>query len=99
MKKQRDRQRFLKLAGLSGVVFASGLADSASTSRKSDATTYDDFHFVQLSDSLWEFEDEAVNCLDKKPDLKKSSSKRRGILRFMRHQAMNVSKHSFTMRR
>jgi 3',5'-cyclic AMP phosphodiesterase CpdA len=45
-----DRRQFLKLAGLGGVVFASGLARAAGT-----AVT-DDFYFVQLSDTHWGFE-------------------------------------------
>jgi hypothetical protein len=46
-----DRRDFLRLAGLGGVVFASGLAGCASygTAKASD------FHFVQLSDAHWGF--------------------------------------------
>jgi 3',5'-cyclic AMP phosphodiesterase CpdA len=58
-----DRRQFLKLAGLGGVVFASGLA------RTAGAATADDFYFVQLSDSHWGFEGppnpEAKNTLRK----------------------------------
>jgi len=50
MKTQFDRREFLKLAGLGGVVFASGLPGIAHTAAQ------DDFYFVQLSDSHWGFE-------------------------------------------
>ena len=45
-----DRRQFIKLAGLGGVVFASGL------SRIAGAAPAEDFHFVQLSDVHWGFE-------------------------------------------
>ena len=48
-----DRRQFLKLAGLGGAVFASGLA--APYARAAAGGT-DDFYFVQLSDSHWGFE-------------------------------------------
>src|SRR5437660_12426587 len=44
-----DRRNFLKLAGLGGVVFASGLAGYANSAR----AAADDVYFVQLSDSHW----------------------------------------------
>ncbi len=50
MKLPIDRRQFLKLAGLGGVVFASGLA------RNVGAAVADDFYFVQLSDTHWGFE-------------------------------------------
>jgi 3',5'-cyclic AMP phosphodiesterase CpdA len=50
MKHPVDRRQFLKLAGLGGVVFASGLA------RHAGAAVSDDFYFVQLSDTHWGFE-------------------------------------------
>ncbi len=71
MKKQMDRRQFLKLAGLGGVVFVSGLAGCANAGRKSGAAAYDDFYFVQLSDTHWGFEGEAVNP-DAKGTLKKA---------------------------
>ncbi len=55
-----DRRDFLKLAGIGGVVFGSGLgglgpsADAASSQK-------DDFFFVQLSDMHWGFTGPAVN--------------------------------------
>jgi len=45
-----DRRQFLRMAGVGGVVFASGLARSAG------AVGADDFYFVQLSDVHWGFE-------------------------------------------
>ena len=55
-----DRRDFLKLAGIGGVVFASGLGGlgplaGAASSKK------DDFFFVQLSDTHWGFTGPAVN--------------------------------------
>ena len=55
-----DRRDFLKLAGIGGIVFASGLgglgplADAASSKK-------DDFFFVQISDTHWGFTGPAVN--------------------------------------
>jgi len=71
-----DRRQFLKLAGLGGVVFASGLPGVTL------AAGQDDFYFVQLSDTHWGFEGPpnpdakltlkkavaAVNGLDRQPD-------------------------------
>ena len=57
-----DRRDFLKLAGLGGVVFASGLGCAAG---RGEATARgaaeDDFYFVQLSDSHWGFEGPVIN--------------------------------------
>lgn len=55
-----DRRDFLKLAGIGGVVFASGLGHlghsvSAATSKEND------FFFVQLSDTHWGFTGAKVN--------------------------------------
>jgi hypothetical protein len=52
-----DRREFLKLAGVGGVVFASGLAGCASMA----GATQEDFYFVQLSDTHWGFKGPAVN--------------------------------------
>ena len=64
-----NRRDFMKLAGLGGVVFASGLAGCATSGANAASTTYDDFYFVQLSDSHWGFEGppnpEAKNTLKK----------------------------------
>ena len=52
-----DRRDFLKLAGLGGVVFASGLgAPRGAAAAAAKPGGYDDFYFVQLSDSHWGFE-------------------------------------------
>ncbi len=74
-----NRRDFLKLAGLGGVVFASGLAGCAHAGRDGER----EFHFVQLSDTHWGFNGPkanpdaagtlkkavaAVNALDEKPD-------------------------------
>jgi hypothetical protein len=73
-----DRRQFLKLAGLGGVAFASGLARGAGDY----ASAQDEFFFVQLSDTHWGFQGApnpdaagtlpkaiaAVNALDPQPD-------------------------------
>jgi len=74
-----DRRDFLRLAGLGGVVFASGLSGWARAAGPKD----DEFYFVQLSDTHWGFKGPkvnpdaantlkkavtAVNALDQKPD-------------------------------
>ena len=46
-----DRRQFVQLTGLGGAVFASGLAGPAQA-----AAAYDDFYFVQLTDTHWGFE-------------------------------------------
>ena len=51
-----DRRDFMKLAGLGGAVFASGLAGCATTGQ-----VREDFHFVQLSDTHWGFSGPAAN--------------------------------------
>ncbi len=52
------RRDFLKLAGLGGVVFASGLnrAATAANAPGASAAGSDDFYFVQLSDTHWGFD-------------------------------------------
>jgi 3',5'-cyclic AMP phosphodiesterase CpdA len=75
-----DRRDFLRLAGLGGVVFASGLPGCASWG---EAGAPPDFHFLQLSDLHWGYSNasvnpdfkgtvpralEAVNALAQKPD-------------------------------
>jgi hypothetical protein len=52
-----DRRDFLKLAGLGGAVFASGLAGCASMAGAGS----DEFYFVQLSDTHWGFKGDALN--------------------------------------
>jgi len=81
---KQNRRDFLKLVGLGGVVFASGLGDIAGAADKAAGKTaaYDDFFFVQLSDTHWGFEGPpnpdakgtlrkavaAVNSLSEQPD-------------------------------
>jgi len=58
--KSIDRRQFMRLAGLGGVVFASGLPGFARAKDYGDADA-DEFYFVQLSDSHWGFQGPAVN--------------------------------------
>lgn len=58
MEKTLDRREFLKLSGLAGVVFVSGLAGCSSMAERSEAK---EFYFVQLSDSHWGFKGPKVN--------------------------------------
>jgi len=53
-----SRRQFLKLAGLGGAVFASGLPGCSSVGSKAGV---EDFYFVQLSDTHWGFQGPAVN--------------------------------------
>jgi len=55
-----DRREFLKLAGIGGVVFASGLGFSSlgSSSKRGKPEA---FYFVQLSDTHWGFDGPAIN--------------------------------------
>src|SRR6267142_2065223 len=57
MSESIDRREFLKLAGLGGAVFASGLAGCAGM----DGAKQADFYFVQLSDTHWGFRGPALN--------------------------------------
>jgi 3',5'-cyclic AMP phosphodiesterase CpdA len=51
-----DRREFLKLAGIGGVVFASGIGCSVARDGVSSAmSANEDFYFVQLSDTHWGF--------------------------------------------
>ncbi|HET7766073.1 MAG TPA: metallophosphoesterase [Burkholderiales bacterium] len=52
-----DRREFLKLAGLGGAVFVTGLTGCASIYGGKE----DDFYFVQLSDTHWGFKGPALN--------------------------------------
>ncbi|HEY8067882.1 MAG TPA: metallophosphoesterase [Burkholderiales bacterium] len=52
-----DRREFLKLAGLGGAVFASGLAGCAGMA----GGKQEEFYFVQLSDTHWGFKGAALN--------------------------------------
>lgn len=53
-----DRRTFLKLAGIGGVVFASGLSRLA---YGAGSTAQEEFYFVQLSDSHWGFKGPKAN--------------------------------------
>ena len=53
-----DRRDFLRLAGIGGAVFASGLAGCATMAGRQD-----DFYFVQLSDTHWGFKVTAASGL------------------------------------
>ena len=57
MQETIDRRDFLKLAGLGGAVFASGLAGCAGMA----GAKQDDFYFVQLSDTHWGFKGDVAN--------------------------------------
>ncbi len=64
MKATIDRRQFLRLAGLGGVVFASGLGGFARANpdyKNADGGDGDDFYFVQMSDTHWGFQGPAVN--------------------------------------
>lgn len=56
-----DRRDFLKLAGLAGVTFVSGIGCSATNMGSSAASSADEFHFVQLSDTHWGFTGDSAN--------------------------------------
>jgi Calcineurin-like phosphoesterase len=57
-----DRRHFARLAGLGGVVFASGLFNLAGgAANKAFAGEAGDFMFVQLSDTHWGFTGDAAN--------------------------------------
>src|SRR5256714_9967112 len=57
MQRSIDRREFLRLTGLGGGVFASGLAGGARLA----SAAQDDFYFVQLSDTPWGFNGPVVN--------------------------------------
>ena len=77
-----DRRQFLQLAGVGGAVFVSGLSGAVRAADAMSPAGYDDFFFVQLSDSHWGFEGApnpdargtlpkavaAVNALEQAPD-------------------------------
>jgi hypothetical protein len=78
MAAQIDRRDFLKLAGLGGVVFASGLALRGRAAPK--AAMPADFHWVQLSDTHWGFEGAAVN-----PDARGTLQKALAVVNGLTH--------------
>ena len=56
--KHRSRRDFMKMAGVGGVVFASGLPGCASYGQ---AGTQADFNFIQLTDIHWGYGNPKVN--------------------------------------
>src|SRR3954463_12121333 len=79
---QRTRREFLQLAGVGGVVFASGLLAACASAERPRMEVADDFYFVQLSDTHWGYKGpanpeaavelpravELVNALPRPPD-------------------------------
>jgi len=65
-----NRRDFLRLAGLGGVVFASGLGYSADAAT-SKGNKLEEFYWVQLSDTHWGFEGPPINP-DAKGTLRKA---------------------------
>ena len=59
MKNGLDRREFLKLMGIGGVVFVSGVGALAHAAGEMGAK--DDFFFVQMSDTHWGFSDTKIN--------------------------------------
>lgn len=59
MTTEMDRREFLKLAGVGGVVFLSGLNGQPGLSFQNGKA--EDFFFIQLSDSHWGFEGDKIN--------------------------------------
>ena len=83
MGSQMDRLTFLKVMGLGGAVFATGLPGFSAAPGPAGSTKAADFFFVQLTDTHWGFEGpkanpdaagtlgkaiDAVNALDPQPD-------------------------------
>src|SRR5262249_30377005 len=69
-----DRRDFMRLAGLGGIVFASGLGISALGSSgygRGKENGKDEFSFVQLSDTHWGFDGPSINP-DSQGTLKKA---------------------------
>jgi predicted MPP superfamily phosphohydrolase len=56
-----DRRQFIKLAGIGGVVFASGLGFEVLANPNSQHAACKDFYFVQLSDTHWGFNGPLIN--------------------------------------
>ncbi len=83
MGSQMDRLTFIKVMGIGGAVFATGLPGFAETLGSAAKAKASDFYFVQLTDTHWGFEGakanpdaagtlgkaiDAVNALDPPPD-------------------------------
>ena len=73
-----DRRDFLKLAGIGGVVFVSGLGSVSLAGEKKGAE--EDFFFVQLSDTHWGFDGPKANP-DAKGTLQKAVAAVNGLSR------------------
>jgi 3',5'-cyclic AMP phosphodiesterase CpdA len=71
-----NRRDFLKLTGLGCAVVVSGCATSSNTA----GAPYDEFYFVQLSDTHWGFEGAAINP-DAKGTLRKAVAAVNGLPR------------------
>jgi calcineurin-like phosphoesterase family protein len=72
-----NRRDFLRLAGLGGVVFASGLGYTADAATMK-GSKLEEFYWVQLSDSHWGFEGQPINP-DAKGTLKKAVEEVNGL--------------------
>jgi len=83
MGSQMDRLTFIKVMGIGGAVFATGLPGFAEALGPAGSAKASDFYFVQLTDTHWGFEGakanpdakgtlgkaiDAVNALDPQPD-------------------------------
>ena len=82
MTTQPTRRSIMQLAGLAGVTYMSGLYPGLRGGGDARAAGYDDFHFVQFSDSHWGYTGPAnpdaehtlekaiatVNALPEQPD-------------------------------
>jgi hypothetical protein len=75
-----DRRDFLRLAGLGGVVFASGLGLKAFAADSDSGKTngVEEFSFVQLSDTHWGFDGPSINP-DSQGTLKKAIAAVNGL--------------------
>lgn len=71
-----NRRDFVRLTGIAGVVFASGLGAGATLGKPRPRN--DDFYFVQLSDTHWGFDGPAVNP-DAKGTLRKAVTAINGL--------------------
>ncbi len=78
MTRRIERRDFLKLAGLGGAVFASGLIPNAGAASRSYEQ---DFYFVQLSDTHWGFSGPQIN-----PDAHGTLTKALAAVNALRHQ-------------
>jgi hypothetical protein len=80
MARKIERRDFLKLAGLGGAVFASGLGYLSGAAARPDEQGRD-FYFVQLSDTHWGFSGPQIN-----PDADGTLKKAVAAVNALRHQ-------------